>query len=450
MTDKKSIMKQRLGYFCGMFGCNAAYSMVNTFLLMFYTDAMKLDAAGLSLMFLVTKLFDGFTDYLVGSLIDRTDTKLGRNKPWMLYGIPVFLIGFLLVFAAPAFAASWRLAYAYITYIIFCFGFTMVYVPMNSIVPFMTPDPDERTSILTYGNLGGSFGVILAIVAVPAMIQRNGGTSTVLGYSRTALPLILISAAVYFLSVLLTKESNLPSQVKKESPWKNLRLIAGNRPFLCLLGYMLFNALQLACMTSVLTYYTKYILFDESQVTVLNLVFGAGSLIGLAFATPLGKRFSKRPLLSGLLGIQMLCWVGCWFAFDNIVLIYLSISIMSLAAGVINPNVYAVLSESVDYGEYKTGVNLAGTQTAVFGLFNKIGSALASSVIALILALGRYDNSAAVQAPPAVFAIRFALSGVCFLCAAGSMVSMMFYPITRAKMQEIVKTLQERRKEVKA
>ena len=127
MTDRKLRIKQRSGYFCGMFGCNAAYSMVNTFLLMFYTDAMKLDAAQLSLMFLITKLVDGVTDYLVGCLIDRTDTKLGRNKPWMLYGIPVFVIGFLLVFAAPDFAASWRLAYAYLSYSIFCFGNPVVW-----------------------------------------------------------------------------------------------------------------------------------------------------------------------------------------------------------------------------------------------------------------------------------------------------------------------------------
>ena len=445
MTDRKLRIKQRSGYFCGMFGCNAAYSMVNTFLLMFYTDAMKLDAAQLSLMFLITKLVDGVTDYLVGCLIDRTDTKLGRNKPWMLYGIPVFVIGFLLVFAAPDFAASWRLAYAYLSYSIFCFGFTMVYVPMNSIVPFMTSDPDERTTILTYGNVGGSVGVLLAIVGVPAMIQINGGTSSISGYTRTALPLITISAAIYFFSVVLTKEENLPPMAKKESPWKNLRLIIENRPFLCLLGYMLFNALQLACMTSVLTYYAKYILFDEAQVTTLNLVFAVGNFIGLAFASPFGKRFSKRPLLSVLLVIQMLCWVGCWFAFDRIIMIYICISIMSLAAGVTTPNVYAVLSESVDYGEYKTGVNLAGTQTAIFGLFNKIGSAMASSLIALVLSLGHYDNTAAIQADSARFAIRFALSGVCFICAAACFASMLFYPITREKMKEIAKTLQERR-----
>ena len=126
MKNKKILWRQRIGYFCGMFGCNAAYSMVNSFLLIYFTDAVKINVAALSIMFLVTKLFDGVTDYIVGSLIDITDTKMGRNKPWMLYGIPVFAIGFILVFSAPSFAESWRLLYAYLSYILFCFGFTMM------------------------------------------------------------------------------------------------------------------------------------------------------------------------------------------------------------------------------------------------------------------------------------------------------------------------------------
>ena len=180
---------------------------------------------------------------------------------------------------------------------------------------------------------------------------------------------------------------------------------------------MLFNALQLACMTSVLTYYAKYILFDETQVTAIYLVFAAGNLLGLAFAAPLGKKYSKRPLMSTLLGIQMVAWIGCWFAFDNIYLLYASVAIMALAGGMTNPNVYAILSESVDYGEYMT----------------------------LILAIGKYDNTAAVQSESAVFAIRFSLSGICFICAAVGFIGMMFYPVTREKMQEIVKTLKVRR-----
>lgn len=434
---------QRMGYFSGMLGCNIGYSMVNTFLLIFFTDAVGLNPALLSVMFLVTKLFDGVTDYIVGSLIDVTNTKLGRNKPWMLVGIPVYAIGLIMVFAAPQFASEFRLVYAYVSYMIFCFGFTLINVPMNSIVPFMTPDPDERTSILTFGNLGGTLGVLIAMVGVPAMIQMNGGSNSIAGYSKTALILAFVASAIYSLCVIFTKEINMPPKVKNETIVKNLKNIFSNRPFIVLLVYMLANALALACMTSVLTYYSKYYLYDESQVTVLYLIFIAGSLGGLIFATPLGKRFSKKPLLMALLGVQMISWVGCWFAETNLMMVYLFVGLMALAAGVMNPNVFAVLSECIDYGEYKTGRNLAGTQTAIFGLFNKIGSALASSVVAFILYLGHYDSTLAVQPDSAVFAIRFSLSGVCFICTAIGFIGMIFYPITKEKMKEITEALKE-------
>ena len=444
--NKHIQLRQRMGYFCGMLGCNIGYSMVNTYLLIFFTDAVGLKPAALSLMFLITKLFDGFTDYLVGSLIDRTDTKLGRNKPWMLWGIPIYAIGLMMVFAAPQFAANFRLVYAYISYIIFCFGFTMVNVPMNSIVPFMSSNPDERTSILTVGNLGGTLGVMIAMIGVPAMIQMNGGSNSVAGYSNTAFMLAIVAAVIYSLCVFLVKEVNLPPRAKQESVIKNLGYVFKNKPFIVLLVYMFTNALSLACMTSVLTYYSKYYLHDESQVTMLYLIFIAGSLGGLVFATPLGKRISKKPLLMILLGIQMVTWVGCWLAADNLLPLYIFVGIMALAAGVTNPNVFAILSESVDYGEYKTGVNLAGTQTAIFGLFNKIGSALASSVIAFILYLGKYDASLAVQPDSAILAIRFCLSGICFICAAIGFIGMIFYPITKAKMKEITQALEIVRK----
>ncbi|EME7221454.1 MFS transporter [Enterococcus faecium] len=416
------------------------------FLLIFFTDAVGLNPALLSVMFLVTKLFDGVSDYVVGSLIDVTDTKLGRNKPWMLFGIPVYAIGLIMVFAAPQFASDFHLVYAYISYMIFCLGFTMINVPMNSIVPFMTSNPDERTSILTFGSLGGTLGVLIAMVGVPAMIQMNGGSNSISGYSKTAILLAIVASVIYSLCVLLTKEVNVPPKVKNESIIKNLRNIFNNRPFIVLLVYMLTNALSLACMTSVLTYYSKYYLHDESQVTILYLIFIAGSLVSLIFATPLGKRFSKKPLLMALLSIQMIAWIGCWFAETNLIMLYIFVGLMALAAGVMNPNVFAILSESIDYGEYKTGRNLAGTQTAIFGLFNKIGSALASSVVAFILYLGKYDSKLTVQPDSAIFSIRFSLSGVCLICTIIGFIAMSFYPITKKKMVEITKGLEQSRK----
>lgn len=440
-------LRQRSGYFCGMMACNIAYSMVNTFLLIFFTDAVGLRPSVLSIMFLVTKLFDGVTDYIVGSFIDRTNTKWGRNKPWMIAGIPIFMIGFIMVFYAPSLASDLQLVYAYFSYILFCFGYTMINVPMNSIVPFMCDDPNERTVILSFGNVGGTLGVLIAIVGVPLMIQLNGGSGEVSGYTNTAILFAIISSLIYFLCVVMTKEVNLPvSTTKHTSMIQNLSSIMKNRPFIILLCYMLFNALSLAAMTSVITFYAKYILFDESQVTIVNLVFIVGSLFGLMFASSLGKRVSKKPLLMTLMGIQMFTWIGCWIAGSNLVLIYICVGIMSIAAGMINPNVFAILSESIDYGEYKTGRNLAGTQTAVFGLFNKIGSAMASSVVAFLLSIGSYNSQLSMQPDSAIFAIRFSLAGVCFLCTLIGFIAMMFYPINRQMLTKITEELRDKRK----
>lgn len=115
----------------------------------FYTDVAGIPAASAAFMFLITKFIDAFTDYMVGALVDRTNTKMGRNRPWMLAGAPVLAIGMVLVFTTPDFSTGGKLAWAYITYIIFSFGYTLVNIPMGSILPTLSADATERTKIAT-------------------------------------------------------------------------------------------------------------------------------------------------------------------------------------------------------------------------------------------------------------------------------------------------------------
>lgn len=147
--SKKFLWRQRIGFGISDYACNLAYLMVNTYLLIYYTDVAGLNAAAVGFMFLVTKFFDAFTDYVVGTLIDKTNTKMGRNRPWMLAGAPVLAIGMVLVFTSPDFSQSGKMIWAYATYIIFSFGYTLVNIPMGSILPTLSSDPTERTKIVT-------------------------------------------------------------------------------------------------------------------------------------------------------------------------------------------------------------------------------------------------------------------------------------------------------------
>lgn len=147
--SKGFLWKQRIGFGISDYACNLAYLMVNTYLLIFYTDVAGIPAGAAAFMFLVTKFIDGITDYIVGSLVDRTNTKIGRSRPWMLAGAPVLAIGMVLVFTTPEWSSTGKLVWAYLTYIIFSFGYTMVNIPMGSILPTLSADSRERTKIVT-------------------------------------------------------------------------------------------------------------------------------------------------------------------------------------------------------------------------------------------------------------------------------------------------------------
>lgn len=166
-NSKKFIWRQRIGFGISDYACNLAYLMVNTYLLIFYTDVAGIPAASAAFMFLITKFIDAFTDYMVGALVDRTNTKMGRNRPWMLAGAPVLAVGMVLVFTTPDFSTGGKLAWAYITYIIFSFGYTLVNIPMGSILPTLSADATERTKIATtrtiFSNLGSLTSASMAL-----------------------------------------------------------------------------------------------------------------------------------------------------------------------------------------------------------------------------------------------------------------------------------------------
>lgn len=445
MNTKTNVWRQRIGIGVGMLACNIPYSIVNTYLLIFFTNAVGLNPLALSFMFLVTKLFDGVTDFIVGFMIDRTNTKIGRNRPWMIAGIPVLAIGFILVFSAPQMSMGMHLVWAYVTYIIFSFGYTLVNVPMNSIVPLLSSNPDERTNILTFGNIGGTFGVAVAMVIVPAVITLNGGLNVAASYTKSAIIFAIVAAIIYSICVALVKEVNEPQKAQHHNLFGDIKDIVKNKMFLILITITMFNAVALASLTSSVTYYGKYVLSDVSAVTKIYIVFLVCSFIGLFFASALGKRFSKKPLLIGLMFVMLLSWGTILIFAEHATIMYVAMVFYSLAAGMANPNIYAILSDSVDYGEYTCGKNLAGSQTAVFGLSNKIGSAVASAIVAFVLSVGKFDAKLDVQPASALASIKFSYAGIGFICMLLCMGAMLFYPLTREKQFEITKALEERR-----
>ena len=163
--------RQRIGFGISDYACNLAYLLANTYLLFYYTNCAGIDPVPIGVMFVVTKFIDAFTDYMVGALIDNTDTKMGRYRPWMMAGAPVLAVGMVLLFSVPvSWGAGAKLAWAYVTYIIFSFGYTLVNIPMAPIVTALSADPAERTKIATTRTVFSNLGSLTSSLFVLPMI----------------------------------------------------------------------------------------------------------------------------------------------------------------------------------------------------------------------------------------------------------------------------------------
>ena len=259
--------RQRIGFGISDYACNLAYLLANTYLLFYYTNCAGLAASAVGFMFVVTKFIDAFTDYMVGAMIDHTDTKMGRYRPWMLGGAPVLAVGMVLLFSVPTgWSAGAKLAWAYITYVIFSFGYTLVNIPMAPIVSALSPSPTERTKIATtrtvFSNLGSLTSSLFVIPMVYYFAGSEDATGAALaaGYRNTNIVLGLMVIAIMCLCVFNTAEINPPSKAaEKSSILQDLGAVFKNKYYIMLLLLVFFLFLGYLGMYGAMQYYYNYI-----------------------------------------------------------------------------------------------------------------------------------------------------------------------------------------------
>ncbi|MGN0107654.1 MAG: glycoside-pentoside-hexuronide (GPH):cation symporter, partial [Hominilimicola sp.] len=208
-TQEKPIGKwrQRIGYGSSDFACNLIWQMISLYLLYFYTNVMKLDAGAIALMFLITKVIDGVTDLIVGMLIDKTKTRWGKSRPWILFGAVPFALFAFLAFNVPDFSMAGKIVYAYITYSLLSLSYTVVNIPMASILPALTDDAQERTNLATTRICFSSVGsTVVSSLALP-LVAFFGRGNEVIGFKWVMLIFGVIGALVFFFTFFNTRET---------------------------------------------------------------------------------------------------------------------------------------------------------------------------------------------------------------------------------------------------
>lgn len=421
-----NIWRQRIGYGVSDLACNLIWQMISLYLLYFYTDVMHLNATAISLMFVVTRFVDGITDLLVGYLIDHTNTRWGKSRPYFLFGAIPFALFAFLCFSVPDFSASGKLVYAYITYFGLSLAYTLVNVPMASILPSLTSDTEERTALSTSRKFFAFLGATIVSSCAFALVAFFGHGNEQIGFKIVMGIFGIISCLLFFFTFFNVRE--LPVHgVKNPSLKTVLTSLKQNKPWLVFAVNILFMWTSFFIQSSALVYYFSVVVGSKSLSVTVATIMSIVPMFANFFVPLLAKLFGKRNLYLLSSGIQLVGLIVIMFAASRIPGILVGAFISAIGYGVKESIYFSMQADSVDFGEWKTGINVSGSLSAINGFLGKVAQAISGGLASGLLAWGMYQPGAAVQTERTIFAIQAMYLYVPIFLIICSIVTMLFY-----------------------
>ena len=456
-------LKEKIGYGFGDFASSMFWKLFSVYLLFYYTDVVGLAAAAVGTMFLITRIWDTALDPIIGILADRTHTRWGKFRPYLLWmAIPFGLAG-ILTFTAPSFSGGGNLVYAYLTYTVMMMVYSAINVPYASLMGVMTPNIRERTTLSTFRFLFAFAGSILVLAAAEPLVAAFGQTGAGVadvrkGWQFTIIVFALIAAGLFYLTFAWTKERVAPPKEQKASLKADVAGLLRNKPWFVLLGAgiatLVFNSLRDG---SALYYFTYYITKQEAfplpflnlriNYSTLYLVLGqAANMVGVILAKPVSDKVGKKnTFLYAMLLAGVLSCLFYTFHESDVVLIFLFQFLISVCAGSIFPLLWSMYADIADYAEYKTGRRATGLIFSSSSMSQKLGWTLGGALTGWLLAYWGFKANT-VQSEEAKTGIRMMLSLVPAAGAFISAVFILFYKLSDAYMVQISDDLAERRK----
>jgi glucuronide carrier protein len=442
-TPKLGLL-QYLGYGVGDTANNLTFSMVSSFLLIYYTDVAGIPAAAAGTLFLVVRVWGGFSDLFAGRRVDETSTRWGKFRPYLLFGSPPLLLLLVAVFTVPGgWSDSARLVYAYATYGLFYLAYSFVNIPYGSLAAAMTQEPDERSKLSSFRTIFTSLTILLLAVVVSPQIENADNLQRSL--TITTIAFAVVGFALYLFTFSTSRE-----QVERSSPTASLRetldMLRQNKPLIVLcLSCLLFLTGMFAVQT-VAVYYARDVLGNANYYIVMTVVGTVlqivASMVVPSAARAMGKK--RAYILGGFIGV--VGGVATAFAPGTVPAIGIACyGVLYFGLGVVNTLIFAIQPDTVDYGEWKTGVRGEGSSYSVLSFTRKVGQGVGGAAASFTLGLGGYISGAATQTGVAVTSIKVAVGLVPAVAVLTGALIMFAYPLTEDVYRRIVGETAKRR-----
>jgi GPH family glycoside/pentoside/hexuronide:cation symporter len=439
--------REKFAYGLGDTASNFYFQAFNLFLVYYYTDIFGLPSAAVGTLMFVAPILVAALNPVIGVLADRTNTRWGKFRPWILWGaIPYGVLGYVM-FANPAFGPQGRLVYAWVTYLLTLIVYAAINTPYGALMGVMSPSSEDRTSLSSYRFACAFTGTLLIGWLVPWLkdFLSGVGGDPANGFRLTMALFAAISVALFFFTFLQTRERVSAPQAENTSVGRDLRDLRGNGPWLVLFFVAFLNLANVGMRSGAGIYYFKYCVGNEAGLGLFNLV-GFLCFIAGALSTQLWtRRFSRRRLLMTLTCVNALGIGACYFVDPhNLPLLYALNIVASLAAGPTPAIVWSMYADTADYGEWKFGRRATGLIFSASVFAQKVGLALGSATIGWLLAYVGFTANIE-QTPRAVHGIVLLFSLLPGSLALLAGLAIWRYSLDEPEVKQMERELAERR-----
>ena len=442
----KISVTEKIGYSLGDAAANFIFQTMLVFQLAFYTDTFGITAAAAGTLFLVVRVWDAIFDPFMGVVADRTNTKWGKFRPWILWtAVPFGIMGFL-TFTTPPFDAQGKLIYAYVTYIVLMMVYSANNLPYSALSGVITGDLAERTSLSAYRFVAAmSAALVIQGLALP-MVNYFGGGNSAKGYQITMGVFSALAIVFFIITFATTRERVQPDPTQRNSVRRDLADLTSNGPWVAMFVLTIIVFITLAMRGGVMLYYFKYYLGREDLFSIFN-VFGTGStIVGVIASTPLAKRFGKRDVfIAGLALTVVFTAAFVLLPRAAIALIFGTEMLRQLAYGFTIPLLWAMMADVADFSEWKNHRRATAVVFSAIVFALKAGLGFGGAIGGWLLAAYGYVPNVA-QTERALQGIKLTTSIFPAITFALALVCLFFYRIDKRLEIQITDDLAERRR----
>ncbi|WP_299090534.1 MFS transporter [uncultured Metabacillus sp.] len=429
MNHNTGLWRQRLGYGVADLSCNLIWQMITLYLMYFYTDVMGLALVQVSMLFLVTRIVDGITDIIMGVIIDKTNTRWGKSRPYFLLGAIPFGLLAILAFYVPDIGPVGKLIYAYITYIGLSTAYTMVNVPLASILPNLTSNEQERTNLATVRMIFSFIGATAVSAITLPLVNALGNGSQAQGFLWTMVIFAIIATLLFFVT-FKNVEEKVKLRQEKVTVKQAFSTLKGNKPWLIFALNIVFMFGSHFFMQGALIYYYTYNVGQPELASVVASIGAFVPIIGTFFTPFFASKMYKRTLFMISSTINLAGIIMMIIANVNVTGLMIGAVITALGFGVKQSIYFSMQADPVDFGEWKTGISAAGIMMALNGFIGKVALAAAGALSGLFLSWGNYVPNQ-TQTASALFAIKMNYLIIPAGMVVISMIIMCFYNLDK-------------------